>query len=286
MNPLRIAALLLLPALLTPQSGGDLLYNGIRLPKPWPPSVQLSSEPQPDPPYLTRPPAVIPIDTGRQLFVDHFLIEETDLRRVFHQPEYYAKNPVLKPDQRWELNRSSGLAMPFSDGVFFDPATNLFKLWYRTEAGTSYATSRDGVHWQKPILDVRAGTNIVIAGVRDSATVWLDLEETDPARRYKFINSGGHLKPLFLRYSADGIHWTEPVAQSLPAGDRTTFFYNPFRKVWVLSLREHDWTPHATPDNPEHVGRLRAYHENADLAEAVRFAKDDPKLWVGADRLD
>ena len=35
------------------------------------------------PPYLVSPPAVIPIDVGRQLFVDDFLIEQTTLTRVF-----------------------------------------------------------------------------------------------------------------------------------------------------------------------------------------------------------
>jgi hypothetical protein len=36
------------------------------------------------PPYLTSPPEVIPIDVGRQLFVDDFLIAETTLKRTFH----------------------------------------------------------------------------------------------------------------------------------------------------------------------------------------------------------
>ena len=47
------------------------------------------------------------------------------------------------------------MAMPFSDGVWFDPADKLFKLWYWAGPGpeqpplhsTCLATSRDGVHW-------------------------------------------------------------------------------------------------------------------------------------------
>ena len=50
------------------------LYNGIRLPAPWPPRLAtLTNEPMAVP-YLATP-AVIPIDLGRQLFVDNFLIE-------------------------------------------------------------------------------------------------------------------------------------------------------------------------------------------------------------------
>jgi hypothetical protein len=48
------------------------------------------------------PPDVIPIDVGRQLFVDDFLIEDTTLARRFHRAEYYSGNPVLWPNTRWE----------------------------------------------------------------------------------------------------------------------------------------------------------------------------------------
>ena len=34
-------------------------------------------------PYLVHPPEIIPIDVGRRLFMDDFLIEETTLERTF-----------------------------------------------------------------------------------------------------------------------------------------------------------------------------------------------------------
>jgi hypothetical protein len=266
--------------------GGAVLYNGIRLPSVWPPSdTPLSSEPR-EAPYLLTPPEVIPIDVGRQLFVDHFLIEQTDLRRTFHRPTYYPANPVLKPDKPWERIEGVGKATPFSDGVFWDPQDQLFKAWYRTIDATGYATSRDGVRWEKPVLDVKAGTNLVHVGHRDSATVWLDLEEKDPKRRYKFLWIGGHGVPLNLNYSADGIHWGEVVAKSLPTSDRTTFFRNPFRNVWVFSLRDHDWVPGRPYPDTAPLGRLRRYWEHSDAAEGLKWPKGAPVFWVGADRLD
>jgi hypothetical protein len=267
---------------------GELLYNGIRLPGIWPPAdIPLTTEPQPTPPYLLNPPEVIPIDVGRQLFVDDFLVEHTDLRRVFGQPEYYSANPVLRADKKWEFSKGVGFAMPVSDGVFYDPADNLFKLWYRNELGVLYATSRDGVHWEKPELDVRTGTNAVFVGTRASSTVWLDHDETNPARRFKLFYTSGHDKPFFLHYSADGIHWGDPVGQSkTPCGDRTTAFYNPFRKVWVYSIRDHDWTPNSKEENPQHIGRYRAYWEHKDALEGLAFSPNDKKVWTMADRLD
>ena len=54
--------------------GGELLYNGICLPKAWPPRGPISKDPT-SPPYLLAPPVnPIAIDKGRQLFVDSFLL--------------------------------------------------------------------------------------------------------------------------------------------------------------------------------------------------------------------
>src|SRR5437870_1268964 len=146
----------------------EVLYNGIQLPSPWPPRDRsVTLEPM-EPPYLAAPPDVIPIDVGRQLFVDDFLIESTTLRRTFHRAEYYADNPVLKPDRPWEGEGQHPTAMVFSDGVWYDPQDQLFKIWYMGEQvrATCYATSRDGIHWEKPALDVQPGTNVVLPASR------------------------------------------------------------------------------------------------------------------------
>lgn len=67
--------------------------------------------------------------------------------QAFHALEPYAATRCSEADQPPRNSaRSAGWAMPFSDGVFFDPAEETFEMWYRSEAGTLYATSRDGVH--------------------------------------------------------------------------------------------------------------------------------------------
>jgi hypothetical protein len=261
-------------------AAGETLYNGIRLPSPWPPRI---TEVPPDPvtpPYLKSPPAVIPIDVGRQLLVDDFLVEETTLRRTFHRPQPHPDNPLVRPDRPWEAQGHTPYAMVFSDGVWYDPKHNLFKMWYLGAGGTCtcYAHSEDGVRWTKPALDVRKGTNIVQAAVRDSATVWLDLEEQNPRRRYKLFRSHGEAGRfgLSVYFSADGVHWGERVLRTGSAGDRTTVFRNPFRKVWVYSLR-HGW------GRP----RRRRYWEVKDLLKGPQWTRiDEPPMWCGSDRLD
>ncbi|MBM4049552.1 MAG: glycosyl hydrolase family 32 [Planctomycetes bacterium] len=286
-------------ALLVRASAADeVLYNGIRLSSPFPPKDhKLSLDPPPLPPYLVAPPAVIPIDVGRQLFVDDFLVEHTTLTRTYHLAEFHPANPVLKPDKPWECEGRGPMAMPFSGGVFYDPRDQLFKMWYMGSYSLylCYATSRDGIQWDKPSLDAKPGTNIVVpSGGGGANTVWLDLETKDPERRFVFITTHGgeDLIPagvewhgskcsMDVHFSLDGIHWGKPVVRVGPCGDRNSAFWNPFRKVWVYSIRG------AWPFGGVTYGmRCRQYWEVKDLAGGLGWKYGEAPLWVGADDLD
>lgn len=294
---MRFLALLLFIA---SQASAETLSNGIVLSDNWPPHPkELTRAPLAEPPYLKNPPKVIPIDVGRQLFVDDFLIENTTLKRTHHLAKYYEANPVFGPDKPWEGTR----AAVFSDGVWFDPKDQLFKTWYWTAArsqkplayATCYATSKDGIHWEKPLLDVVPGTNIVLEDTgglrRNSSTTWLDLFETDPAKRFKmfrvvqedFTNEEGkqtHRNFIQHHTSADGIHW-KLAGASMDCGDRSTVFFNAHRNVWVAGLREGGTL----------VSRCRGYYEAPDALGMLHFGNDktrnhEVKLWIGADELD
>ncbi|MFP4058459.1 MAG: hypothetical protein ACLF0G_16450 [Candidatus Brocadiia bacterium] len=274
--------------------GAETLYNGIELAEPWPPRVRgLSREPMAVP-YLAHPPAVVPIDVGRQLFVDDFLVAETSLERSFHRPRMCERNPVLRPQRAWEHKSRGWFAAPFSGGVWYDPADRRFKAWYCGGylASLCYATSEDGIHWEKPALDVQPGTNVVLEpgppGAdrrRDTTTVWLDHDAEEPGERFKyFATEAGKGWALVCRASGDGVHWSQPRASQRIHGDRTTVFYNPFRKVWVVSQRI----------GIRGVGRARGYVEDPDPRQAVLKAPrgrydrpvENATPWVCADRLD
>lgn len=276
-----------LPAALHAQTARrETLYNGIVLPSPWPPRRVPPAFAPEKPPYLIARPAVINIETGRQLFVDDFLIEESSLHRTFHRATYHAANPILAPTEPWETRdphaintkiQPSQSAMPFSDGVFFDHGDGLFKLFYMAgyQQATALATSRDGVSWQKPRLPIVAGTNIVSPQPRDSSTVWLDHQAASRQSRYKMASYIGSEGSLRLSESADGVRW-RTVGQTGPCGDRSTFFRNPFRKQWTFSLRA---------DDPAGIRRYRRYYESVDFAN-TRWSAGDPVSWVGADSAD
>ena len=150
-------------------------------------------------------------------------------------------NPLLSPAYPWDS------ASPFNSGtVLKDPIDGLWKCWGlawpHTETGRfehqlTYATSEDGVHWTRPMLDGfpcmgRAKSNVLLTyadlGMVGASSVIVH-PHTKPSRRYElfvhayppFKNPTKHAKGFPIRpehkeehpggvwryFSADGIHW-------------------------------------------------------------------------------
>jgi hypothetical protein len=121
-----------------------------------------------------------------------------------------------------------------------------------------YATSADGVHWDRPELNlyrfkmqdpsdpggptVEYSRNNIVFNLEeselgmDSPTVVKDLDDPDLQFRYKM--SYWHRLPtgdgIFQAHSPDGIHWTHIPKILVDAGDRNTFHFDPFRDKWVI----------------------------------------------------
>ncbi len=261
---------------------GETLPNGIRLPKVWPPRYgdPTSDEPM-EVPYLETPPAVIPIDTGRQLFVDDFLIATSTLTRTFHTAVKYEGNPVFKPETTTEL--AQAVCYLGHGGVFYDPADSLVKMWYSAgelDGAMALATSRDAFHWERPDLGLPAGANLILPrGGRTRGThaggdncVWLDTLTTNQSERIKCLVQRDMHDPHWLAVSPDCRTWSSPLPAGR-AGDYCSFFYNPFRSVWVYSVKR---------DGPR--GRSRYYAESPDFLTEGAF--NNSVYWCNADRLD
>ena len=80
----------------------------------------------------------------------------------------------------------------------------------------------------------------------ESATVWLDRAARRAGERWKAITRHWYhkLRPLTLWASPDGVNWQmypDAENQSLtgPVMDKASFFYNPFRRRWVFSIRDN-----------------------------------------------
>jgi len=247
----------------------------------------------------------------RRLFLDlHDITRMERLTRRLHQPERHPENPVLRGEHPWER-----LASLYGT-VLFDEEQQRFRMWYLTGPRSDemvmvrgrralgnitllgYATSADGVHWEKPSLgqlDFEGSTdnNLIDIGRTncEGIAVLHDKREPDPQRRYKgyywehggtdtFVTHDdgrllwgeGEGDGMWLSYSPDGIHWTDcPHNPVIPMGSDTTQSL-----VWDPTLEKY-----------VAFGRIGAGGRRIGRAESddcVHFS--EPKLVFAPDELD
>ncbi|HSW46311.1 MAG TPA: LamG-like jellyroll fold domain-containing protein [Phycisphaerae bacterium] len=174
-----------------------------------------------------------------QLFVDdHLIAVRAQVARKYHAFEKHEGNPVLAGDQPWEGNNIYlyGTILPGEDGKGY-------RMWYQTiprgdeKTSVLYATSADGVRWDKPNLGIheRKGSkdnNVTLAGGFMPAVIFRPWE-IDAERRYLMMTlaKGGWQATV----SRDGLHWKElpnnPVCKG--GGDSAQFFWDPQTKQYV-----------------------------------------------------
>jgi hypothetical protein len=71
------------------------------------------------------------------------------------------------------------------------------------------------------------------------------------------------------------VHWSKPIRTG-DCGDNTGMFYNPFRKMWVYSIRTQD----------KRHGRTRSYRECPDFLLGAPWQAEDVKPWLACDERD
>lgn len=247
-----------------------------------------------------------------ELFLDDEMLEMTaSVTRKIHQPTKHRLNPVLRPEHWWEGNCVFPLA------TLYDREEKLFKTWYRTgpldipekmdghASYTAYATSTDGVHWEKPHLGA-----VSIAGRKDHNVV-LASEGLDPRHasqgKKAFIRSViPHPHPrdenekyvclyfdmntvgAYLGYSPDGIHWTrekKPFWRTLTDvggwGDDSliSMIYDKFKRRWAVYRRMNPQESErfvAQPGDenwprPDRGMRVMGYANSTDLKHWENF---------------
>lgn len=275
-----------------PLTGPITLYNGIVVPGTLPDSVSPTYNGNTGTvPYLLEladggtHPEVVDISVGRQLFVDNFLIEHTDLTSTFHPAQPYSGNPILVPD----VATDGSCCLLASAGVWYDAEEELFKMFYMANwtNGMALATSRDGIHWEKP--DLGTGSNLVWKQLQpDSTTVWFNPESPDPAQRYVlFVRTGdskyptpGIYHPGYLYTSPDGIDWSFLCATG-DVGDRSSIFYNAFTGKWCYSIRSY--IQYEGKNSP--TFRARKFFQSESLSDFANSAAGEV-WWVTSDEGD
>ncbi|NSW57558.1 MAG: hypothetical protein HPY44_16230 [Armatimonadetes bacterium] len=199
------------------------------------------------------------IGPQRQLLADDWLIESTsNLTRVQCKPEKYPNNPVLVRDKPWEASRTE-----LYGSAFWDPTVQKLRLYYSAmvrpyDLHQAYAESDDlGRTWTKPKLGIMSfegqDTNFVYPGRYwpHGPSVFLDPQDSDPARRYKLFTADYPIpldsprnngEPgIDVAFSPDGIHWTpsehNPVIPGFISDTGQCAFWDPRLERYVAYVR-------------------------------------------------
>lgn len=204
---------------------------------------------------LDVPSTVEPIRLNQVplLFVDDSGIAAMrGLVRTIH-PARTHPTPVVEPDRAWE-----GVRVYTYGSVHRDDVKGGYRLWYMAHSRLLYATSADGITWDKPALGVHdyegSRSNNIVALKLHSPSVIEDRFERDPVKRFKVLGNSG--SKYFGAFSADGIHWhgrgekpffaasdTSTLTQDPKTGEFMAFIKKnssevPGRVVWVTRSRD------------------------------------------------
>jgi hypothetical protein len=165
-----------------------------------------------------------------QLFVDDYVVSSKEnIARQYHAGQKYTNNPILVVDKPWEHTVVACTSvLPAEDG-------HGYRMWYYAWSEPNdpdqdkclYATSTDGIHWEKPSLGLitrkRDGTtnNNLIA---TAGSIMHTPGDPDPARRYKAVSPG----PFFFSASPDGLRWSRlSKGDIFSAGDTGHLMWDP-----------------------------------------------------------
>ncbi len=195
------------------------------------------------------------------LFLDDYHIERIDnLARKMHQPERFPGNAVIRPEYRWE-----NMTCQIRNTPVWDSEESVYKMIYAGKAevleqeqdvdqtgnapktiAVCYATSKDGVNWEKPFLGMydypglnwdgtRIGTDNNI--IRDGASLFTvsDPNAEDPKQRFKgVIYRDKALHPIA---SPDHIQWKELGYPPCPTADQAHFTYDAENGVFIATVK-------------------------------------------------
>ena len=180
----------------------------------------------------------------------------------------HAANPLFEEDKPWEKRIDN-----LYGNIAYDLEEDIYKCWYspftvahatgdlslderltkayeghpRQEMSVCYATSPDGIVWNKPNLGLinyehNSTNNILTRGIHGSGIFKDDLE-SNPKRLYKSISQG-----MNSSFSADGLNWSAPTPMSgvKSAGDThnnalwapTLEKYVGFTRTWSKTNRQ------------------------------------------------
>lgn len=240
---------------------------------------------------MTVSPPLLALDSRNFPAAENAELQLGSVQKSRRNP-LFCEDFFADPPKRWEARFDN-----VYPSVVYDEDEGIFKCWYKSfiideasietplaqrpqtrytggerEEGLLYATSNDGVHWEKPALGLiefegSRANNIVmrraIHGIH-AGGVLKDPRDPDPARRYKFIHRNPRAGRMGTCFSADGLRWSQP--RLWPEHDAVGDTHN--NAIW-------------SPDLGRYVGITRGWSERAfhGLRTVLRSESTDFLHW-------
>ena len=173
------------------------------------------------------------IGLEKQLFIDDRIVDDmVDVSRVLNPAQKHSDNPLLGDERQWENATTMSVLTAFYDASPDDGGESCFRMWYTAPGGVCYATSPDGLRWERPnlgLVDFQGSkeNNLVqgIVGPTNGIVYSPEMVGSEyPERYYKTLcrEEGGWA----VYYSGDGLRWTRreenPVLTAPLLGDVCT----------------------------------------------------------------
>ncbi len=223
-----------------------------------------------------KEPTANAVSRDRYLLLDSRIIDSTaNAKLALGSVKKHTANPLFVADKPWEPRYDN-----MYPNVIFDAEEQLYKCWYcpfivderttmtppakrnpnstqymsakpnKRDEAILYATSKDGIHWEKPELGLvefggNKRNNIVVRGP-SGAGVYKDLHENNPARRYKAFYAAQVGYMQLIRFSPDGLNWGPEIRCpeiAIQSDCHANMVWSPELQKYVGIVRHYDRFP-------------------------------------------
>ncbi|MBI3961022.1 MAG: hypothetical protein HY328_19590 [Chloroflexi bacterium] len=190
----------------------------------------------------------------KQLFLDDSAVNQiTGVARRLHQPASH--EAVIRPDQA-----QGQVAVQSRSAPQWNSEKQLWEWWYwgyyrvppygkyhASERSLScYATSSDGIHWERPTLGLYewrgSRQNNIAREPAEERTLYhivRDEHDSDPQRRYKALFD---VHDRYLGVSPDGFTWTMLDTPPIPSQDESHFLFDEGSGQFLAFVKQPtDW---------------------------------------------
>ena len=195
--------------------------------------------------------------------------------------------------------RTDGNAIQTRDAPSWDEQEQVWKLWYirfgddgNGAGGSGYATSKDGIHWEKPEVGVveaygnRKNNMIMVEGDPKAFTQHVFIDPHAPAEsRYRGMIGPRGRQPIV---SADGFVFRKLDVPAIPSEDESHINWDEFSQQYVMTVKHNG--PYGrsvyltlSPDFETWSEPELIYHADAqDQILGARYLQEiaaNPRMW-------